>query len=163
IEKAAVQARKLVHHESVGDLITIYQSGDLEGKPIGLVESYADCDDDGTLTLLFDEHGIQYNNWKAGSPVSFDIKSSSFPFFQLLKPRLSLQGLLSVVDSDSDNNEKLAKCFLHRHPFQKSRLPGNFYKFNVTDVYLLGDSSQVVYIGDIPVDLYKNVTLPKPH
>lgn len=55
IEEAAVQARRLIHSESVASLSTIYQKNapdGLEGLPIGLPDYYADCSKDGSPALL---------------------------------------------------------------------------------------------------------------
>lgn len=55
VEQAAIQARKLLLSETVATLSTTYPSGErhgLEGQPIGLMDYYADCSEDGNPTLL---------------------------------------------------------------------------------------------------------------
>ncbi|KAK9463743.1 pyridoxamine 5'-phosphate oxidase-domain-containing protein [Lipomyces oligophaga] len=175
VEESAVQLRKLVRSESFAELNTVYQDGPLNGSALGLLEYYADCDEDGSLTILMVKVGHQFKNWEAGSPISFSIKHSppfGFSFSPASEPRASLVGSLSYIDTDDEDAiSKAQSCFLHRHPDAKAWLPGNkvhdtsFMKFDVESVYWLGGFGNVAYIGDIPVDMYKNVTLeghPKP-
>ncbi|KAK9468633.1 pyridoxamine 5'-phosphate oxidase-domain-containing protein [Lipomyces arxii] len=165
VDQAAVQARRLVHNQRFGQLNTVYQSGELAGSAIGLLEYYADCGDDGSLTLLMVEVGPSYRNWDEGSKVSMSIASEKFTFSRASLPRLSLQGSLNYLNE----TEEAAKCFLHRHPDARAWVPGNkvhntaYVKFEVENVYWLGGFGNVAYIGDIPVDMYKNVTLKHGH
>ncbi|KAK9324461.1 pyridoxamine 5'-phosphate oxidase-domain-containing protein [Lipomyces orientalis] len=172
MDEAAVQVRKLVYKESLADLNTVFQDGDLAGSAIGLLEYYADCDTDGSLTLLMVEVGYTFKNWKAGSPVSLSIRYTP-PFGHSVspasEPRASLKGSLSFIPEDDEEAIKRAEyCFLGRHIDAKAWLPGNevhktaFMKFDVESVYWLGGFGNVAYIGDIPIDLYKNVTLKHP-
>ncbi|KAK9245515.1 pyridoxamine 5'-phosphate oxidase-domain-containing protein [Lipomyces tetrasporus] len=171
-DEAAVQVRKLVYKESLADLNTVFQDGDLAGSAIGLLEYYADCDSDGSLTLLMVELGHTFKNWKAGSPVSLSIRYTP-PFGHSVspasEPRVSLKGSLSFIPEDDEEAIKRAEsCFVGRHTDAKAWLPGNkvhktaFMKFDVESVYWLGGFGNVAYIGDIPIDLYKNVTLKHP-
>ncbi|KAK9373450.1 pyridoxamine 5'-phosphate oxidase-domain-containing protein [Lipomyces chichibuensis] len=172
VEEAAVKARRLVRDQSIGDLNTIYQHGRLKGSPIGLPEYYADCDKNGSLTLLLLGVGVNYDNWQAGSPVSFSIKyTPTFipPISPATEPRVSLQGSITYIPEDDDAVINKAKfCFLRRHPDAKLWLPGNgfhnssFARFDVESVYWIGGFGHKAYIGDIPVDLYHNVTLNHP-
>ncbi|KAK7204462.1 pyridoxamine 5'-phosphate oxidase-domain-containing protein [Myxozyma melibiosi] len=170
VDEAAVQARKLIKSEAFADMNTVFQSGPLAGSAIGLLEYYADCSEDGSLTLLMVEVGHNYKNWLEGSPVSFSIKYSP-KFFSLSpasEPRASLVGNISYVE-DEEEIKKAKLCFLHRHPDAKAWLPGNkihktaFMTFVPESVYWLGGFGNVAYIGDIPIDMYKNVTLDHPH
>ncbi|KAK9433655.1 pyridoxamine 5'-phosphate oxidase-domain-containing protein [Lipomyces doorenjongii] len=172
VDEAAAQVRKLVSKESLADLNTVFQDGELAGSAIGLLEYYADCDTDGSLTLLMVEVGHTFKNWKAGSPVSLSIRYTT-PFGHSLspasEPRASLKGSLSFIPEDDMEAIKHAeRCFLVRHPDAKAWLPGNkvhktaFMKFDVESVYWLGGFGNVAYIGDIPLGLYKNVTIKHP-
>ncbi|KAK9365271.1 pyridoxamine 5'-phosphate oxidase-domain-containing protein, partial [Lipomyces kononenkoae] len=172
VEDAAVKARRLVRDQSVGDLNSIYQRGHLKGLPVGLPEYYADCDKNGSLTLLLVDVGVNYDNWKAGSAVSFSIRYvPTFipPITPASSPRISLQGSIAYIpEDDEDAIDKAKTCFLHRHPDAKFWLPGNrfhnssFAKFNVKSVYYVGGFGRKSYIGNIPVELYRNVTLDHP-
>ncbi|KAK9344270.1 pyridoxamine 5'-phosphate oxidase-domain-containing protein [Lipomyces starkeyi] len=172
VEEAAIKARRLVRDQSIGDLNTIYQRGDLKGSPIGLPEYYADCDKNGSLTLLLLGIGVNYDNWQAGSPVSFSIKYTPTlipPISPASEPRVSLQGSITYIPKDDDAAINKAKfCFLRRHPDAKFWLPGNgfhnssFAKFDVESVYWIGGFGHKAYVGDIPVDLYHNATLKHP-
>ncbi|KAK9450494.1 pyridoxamine 5'-phosphate oxidase-domain-containing protein, partial [Limtongia smithiae] len=171
VDEAAVQARKLVRAESLADLDTVFQSGDKAGSAIGLLEYYADCDDDGSLTLLMVEVGHTFKNWMEGSPVSFSIRQTRPAFSPASQPRVALSGDLAFIEGD-DAIEAAKVCFLHRHPDAHAWLPGNkihataFMKFNVESVYWLGGFGNVAFIGDIPTDLYTSATLPRmrfPH
>ncbi|KAK9382164.1 pyridoxamine 5'-phosphate oxidase-domain-containing protein, partial [Kockiozyma suomiensis] len=169
VDEAAVQVRNLIKSEAFADMNTVFQSGPLEGSAIGLLEYYADCSEDGTLTLLMVEVGHNYKNWLEGSPVSFSIKYTP-KFFSLSpasEPRASLTGNLSFIEDDEEI-KKAEFCFLHRHPDAKAWLPGNkihktaFMTFVPESVYWLGGFGNVAYIGDIPIEMYKNVTLKAP-
>ncbi|KAK9365260.1 pyridoxamine 5'-phosphate oxidase-domain-containing protein [Lipomyces kononenkoae] len=169
VDQAAVQVRGLVSRESLADLNTVFQDGDLAGSAIGLLEYYADCDADGSLTLLMVEAGHTYKNWKAGSPVSLSIRHTprvGHSFSPASKPRASLKGSLSFIPEDDKKAITHAEhCFVARHPDAKGWMPGNkvhktaFMKFDVESVYWLGGFGNVAYIGHIPVALYKNVTI----
>ncbi|KAK9319575.1 pyridoxamine 5'-phosphate oxidase-domain-containing protein [Lipomyces orientalis] len=173
LEEAAFQARRLVHDQSLGYLNTVYQHGHHKGSPFSLPEYYADCDTNGTLTLLIVEIGVNYDNWQAGSPVSFSIgHTSTFipPISPASQPRVSLQGSLSYIPEDDEDALKKAKlCFLRHHPDSRLWFPGNafhnssFAKFDVKSVYWVGGFSHDSYVGEIPVKLYHNVTLSHPH
>lgn len=55
VKEAAIQARQLLRSESIGTLSTIFPKGDphgLDGQPIGLMDYYADCSENGNPTLL---------------------------------------------------------------------------------------------------------------
>lgn len=55
VKEAAVQARKLLRSESIATLSTVFPQGEphgLEGLPIGLMDYYADCSENGNPTLL---------------------------------------------------------------------------------------------------------------
>ncbi|KAJ8100642.1 pyridoxamine 5'-phosphate oxidase-domain-containing protein [Lipomyces tetrasporus] len=173
LEEAAFQARRLVHDQSLGYLNTVYQHGHNKGFPFSLPEYYADCDTNGTLTLLIVEIGVNYDNWQAGSPVSFSIgHTSTFipPISPASQPRVSLQGSLSYIPEDDQDALKKAKlCFLRHHPDSRLWFPGNafhnssFAKFDVKSVYWVGGFGHESYVGEIPVKLYSNVTLSHPH
>lgn len=55
VKEAAVQARQLLRSESIATLSTVFPKGEphgLDGLPIGLMDYYADCSEDGNPTLL---------------------------------------------------------------------------------------------------------------
>jgi len=55
VKEAAVQARKLLRSETISTLSTVFPVGEkhgLAGQPIGLMEYYADCSENGNPTLL---------------------------------------------------------------------------------------------------------------
>lgn len=55
VKEAALQARQLLRSESIGTLSTVFPKGDphgLDGQPIGLMDYYADCSENGNPTLL---------------------------------------------------------------------------------------------------------------
>lgn len=55
VKEAAVQARQLLRSESIATLSTVFPQGEphgLEGLPIGLMDYYADCSENGNPTLL---------------------------------------------------------------------------------------------------------------
>lgn len=55
VKEAAVQARQLLRSESIATLSTVFPKGEphgLDGQPIGLMDYYADCSENGNPTLL---------------------------------------------------------------------------------------------------------------
>lgn len=175
VEEAAQYARTLVHRESLANVATIVQHGDLSGTPESFMEYYADCD--GTLTFLAINMSTTYRNVAAGSPVSLAIRAGDHPLHDNVNPhypgaipqspagspRISLRGRFVPLDID----QKTTACFLHRHKDAAWWLPGNrihssyWLKFQVDGVYFVGGFGDRAYIGEIPVDLY-NAAEPLP-
>lgn len=170
--EAAIEARTLIHRESLANLATIDAKTKL---PVSFMEYFADCDSDGTLTLLALNIGTSYRNIANGSPASLSIRVGDHAINDNVNPhypggivnspagspRISLQGTFTEVENTPQNLARLTKCFIKRHPDAKWWLPGNpihtshWTQFKVSDVYFLGGFGDRAYIGSIPLDLYK--------
>ena len=175
VEEAAAEVRTLVNRESLANLATIDATKD-SNVPVSFMEYYADCDDDGTLTLLSLNIGTSYRNIANGSPASLSIRVGDHAMNERVdphypggivdspagSPRVSLSGTFVDVDDDIETHERLTKCFIKRHPDAKWWLPGNhihtsrWTQFKVDGVYFLGGFGDRAYIGDIPVELYRD-------
>ncbi|KAL7267104.1 hypothetical protein RUND412_010320 [Rhizina undulata] len=170
VAQAAVQARKLLLSENIATLSTVFPQGErhgLEGQPIGLMDYYADCSLDGNPTLLAINIATSFKNAKEGSPISLSIRRhfAHGSFSPAAHPRLSLIGNLIHIPSDSEEAIRLTRCFTYRHPDAALWLPGNkiheseWVRFEVETVYWIGGFGNVAYIGFIPLNLYKDMTL----
>ncbi|KAF8540250.1 pyridoxamine 5'-phosphate oxidase-domain-containing protein [Trichophaea hybrida] len=171
VEQAAVQARKLLLSETITTLSTIYPYGErhgLEGQPVGLMDYYADCSEDGNPTLLGMKIATSFRNAAAyNSSISFSIRMHSPHMFSpAAHPRVALIGTLSTVPPDSPEAERVKKCFTLRHPDARLWAPGNKFhgtywvRFEVKSVYWIGGFGGIAYIGWIPTEVYRKVKLP---
>ncbi|ANB14113.1 putative secreted protein [Sugiyamaella lignohabitans] len=178
IEKAARRVRHLVHSSNLATVNTIYQDGDRKGLPVGQLEYYADCitedDPDQPLTFIGLNISTVFRNVNKGSPVSLSIRlgdSSPFgltPISPAGNPRVSLFG--EFIEHKGDK-EAAKKCFLHSHHDAHSWIPGDssavhdsyWLKFNITGIHFIGGFGDTAYIGDIPVELYRNATQKRRH
>ncbi|KAF5098818.1 hypothetical protein D0Z00_001877 [Geotrichum galactomycetum] len=170
LEEAAVEARTLVNRESLANLATIDVAHN--NVPVSFMEYYADCDNDGSLTLLSLNIGSSFRNIAKGSPATLSIRVGDHAINDEVdihypggivespagSPRISLRG--KFVEVDASEHERLAKCFVSRHPDSKWWLPGNpihsskWTKFEVEGAYFLGGFGDRAYIGEIPQDVY---------
>ncbi|KAF5098245.1 hypothetical protein D0Z03_001252 [Geotrichum reessii] len=173
VEEAAAEARTLVNRESLANLATLDASHN--NIPVSFMEYYADCDNDGSLTLLSLNIGSSFRNIAKGSPATLSIRvgdhaindvvdidyPGSIPTSPAGSPRISLRGKFVDVE-DASEHERLAKCFVSKHPDSKWWLPGNpihgskWSKFEVEGVYFLGGFGDRAFIGDIPQELYSS-------
>ncbi|ODV89897.1 hypothetical protein CANCADRAFT_25517, partial [Tortispora caseinolytica NRRL Y-17796] len=175
VHTAAIIARKLIHYNAITTVSTVQQEGDFKNYPLGLMEYYADCSLNGEPTYILIEISSVYRQWAAGSPIAMEVHTGHFGRKGLeaqglaAAPRVSLQGNFSLLDTDSYSDEEmfaLETCFLRHHPDAVAWLPGKsmshsakWAKFDVEHVYYIGGFGNVAYIGDIDVELYKNVSI----
>lgn len=175
VEDAAVNARTLIHRESLANINTVYQDGDDKGLPASFVEYYADCGD-GNPVILAINMATSFKNIQEGSPYSLTVRvgdhsphehvnpkyPGSRPHSVAGSPRINLRG--NFIDVQEEEVEELKKCFLKRHKDAVWWLPGNpiheshFVKFDVKDAYFLGGFGDTGYIGKIPKDLYSKAS-----
>lgn len=162
--EAALDARKMISQESEGTLLSVYQAEvapheDLIGSPIGIMEYFADCSDDGSPTMLMLEIAPAMRNYRAGSYLTLSLRDHSYPN-PLQHGRMYLVGDLDRVP-EGRASKKIEKCFLSRHPDSEIVAPGrdvhfsNWYTMNIKSIYYFGGFGNVSYIGFIPVDEYK--------
>jgi hypothetical protein len=171
VEAAAKQARFLVHVNNLATLSTVYQSGPRKGLPVGQIEYYADCpDEQDALTFIGVDASTVFHNVKEGSPASLAIRVGDrslwghSPASPAAHPRLSLFG--EFIEHTGDK-KALEQCFVRSHRDAKKWIPGgqndvhdsHWLKFNITGIHFIGGFGDKAYIGDIPVELYRNVTV----
>jgi hypothetical protein len=87
------------------------------------------------------------------------------PYSAANLPRFSLVGYLEAISPEPVAAERLASCFRSKHPDARYWLPGNLIhdsewaRLVVTQVYWVGGFGDRAYIGWIPVEEWKNVTV----
>ncbi|KAF5119357.1 hypothetical protein DV495_004786 [Geotrichum candidum] len=176
LEEAAVEARTLVNRESLANLATLDVNNN--NVPVSFMEYYADCDNDGSLTLLSLNIGSSFRNIAKGSPATLSVRVGDHAVNDEVdihypggivdspagSPRISLRG--KFVEPDASEHKRLAECFISRHPDAKWWLPGNaihsskWTKFEVEGAYFLGGFGDRAFIGEIPHDVY---SAAQPH
>ncbi|KAI0464805.1 hypothetical protein LJB42_000014 [Komagataella kurtzmanii] len=181
VKTAASVARTLVHRESLTQLNSIYQSGDLEGVPVSFVEYYTDCFNDGNPLMLLVDISTSQKNIAEGSPYSLSIKvgdhqltdkkvNGKYPGETFKStagsPRVSITGKLHDVTEQVSHNISVTKCFVERHHDSLFWIPGKevahsskWWKFNVDSVYFVGGFGNMAYIGKIPLQEYLSAPL----
>jgi hypothetical protein len=200
IHESTVMARRILQLSSEGTLVTVFPDdsatntaddadlGILEnrppgmgGSPIGLMEYYADCENNGNPTLLGIDIATPFRNYKAGSNISLAIRwwptqthiYSSFdddddfiptPHTPAALPRFSLHGHLEPIDTEDIRNIAVPVCFLAKHPDAAIWQPGNdihnseYMRLVVEHVYWFGGFGDRSRIGWLPMDEWRNVT-----
>ncbi|KAK3687036.1 hypothetical protein LTR37_019198 [Vermiconidia calcicola] len=145
-------ARRILHHSSIGNLVTSFpihdsdegsstlenRPAEVEGSPIGLMEYYADCEPKtGNPTLLAINIATPYKNYGAGSNISLSIrwwpKTENFysstdiptPHTPAALPRFSLHGRLEPISKADLATKLIPACFLKAHPDSVLWQPGN--------------------------------------
>ncbi|ANZ74509.1 BA75_01091T0 [Komagataella pastoris] len=181
VKTAASVARTLVHRESLTQLNSIYQSGELQGVPVSFVEYYADCFNDGNPLMLLVDISTSQKNIAQGSPYSLSIKvgdhqladkkvNGKYPGETFKStagsPRVSITGKLHDVTEQVSHNISLTKCFVERHHDSLFWIPGKevahsskWWKFDVESVYFVGGFGNMAYIGEIPLEEYLSASL----
>jgi hypothetical protein len=158
----------------------------LQGVPIGLMDYLADCEESGNPTILAISIATPFRNVAAGSNISLSLQwtppfppssrisfLSSFlyskpdpvPYSAANLPRFSLMGHLEQIPEHEVDALNLGKCFTKAHPDAKYWLPGSkihhseWVRLIVEDIYWVGGFGDRAYIGWIPVDEWRNVTM----
>ncbi|BFZ53091.1 hypothetical protein PYCC9005_000114 [Savitreella phatthalungensis] len=163
MEEAAVDARRILANESEGVLLSVYQEAvapdeELVGAPIGIMEYFADCSDDGSPTLLVLDIAPNTRNYKAGSKLTLTLRDHSQPN-PLQHGRMYIVGSLERVEGRKEQ-ERHAACFLGKHPDSSLVAPGKdihfsaWYTLKPERVYYFGGFGNVKWIGFLPTDLY---------
>jgi len=186
IHESAIQARRVLHLENIGTLSTVFPSErpsltiesngvdllenrpvGLGGAPIGLMDYYADCEDNGDPTILAISIATSFKNVDAGSNITMSLRwhpqDGQWRSAANL-PRFSLIGHLETISAEEAKSKGLATCFVKSHPDSVAWLPGNriheshWTRLVVEHVYWIGGFGDRAYIGWIPTEVWKNVT-----
>ncbi|KAH6679124.1 pyridoxamine 5'-phosphate oxidase-domain-containing protein [Halenospora varia] len=163
---------------------TEQRPANLAGMPIGLMDYISDCEpESGNPVILAINIATSFKNAAAGSNISLSLQwtppyppssrikswnpfsskkeKEAVPYSAANLPRFSLLGYLEKVEDSED----LRKCFTQAHPDAKYWLPGNrihaseWVRLVVQGVYWIGGFGDRAYIGWIPVEEWRNVTV----
>ncbi|KAF1997952.1 hypothetical protein P154DRAFT_409011, partial [Amniculicola lignicola CBS 123094] len=178
VHESAIQARRILHLESIGTLSTIFPSthstenrpGDVSGTPIGLMDYYGDCEpSSGNPTILAISIATSFKNVDAGSNITLSLRwhppnAGKRPYSAAALPRFSLVGYLEYLSPEDVLKHAVPACFVGYHPDAAAWLPGNriheskWVRLVVQDVYWIGGFGDRAYIGWIPVTEWQSVT-----
>lgn len=158
----------------------------LQGMPIGLMDYLADCEESGNPTILAINIATPFKNVAAGSNISLSLqwtppyppssrisflssilfsKSDAVPYSAANLPRFSLLGHLEQIPAHEVSALDLRKCFTKAHPDARYWLPGNpihhseWVRLVVEHIYWVGGFGDRAYIGWIPLEEWRNVTM----
>lgn len=176
VHESAVQARRILHLESIGTLSTIFPSqhsaenrpSDVSGAPIGLMDYFADCESEtGNPTILAIAIATSFKNVAAGSNITLSLRwhpPSNRRYSAAAIPRFSLVGYLEDISLKDVVSQNVPGCFVSHHPDATAWLPGNpihesrFVRLVVQDIYWIGGFGDRAYIGWIPLEEWQSVT-----
>ncbi|EJT97255.1 hypothetical protein DACRYDRAFT_25086 [Dacryopinax primogenitus] len=174
VQDAARLARQLLQQETIGNLATVFPSSHpvLPGQPFSLMECFAPCHSNGSLTLLFLPIAQNNRNILASpyhsATLTVRVRDPSSPYDSegkgwdspASRGRVALIGNVTVTGKDGSDVEE---CYLESHPDAEGWLPGrkeaphNAYwaRFDPHHIYWVGGFGDEHYIGYIPLDLYQ--------
>ena len=184
VHESAVQARRVLHVETIGTLSTVFPSpssqlgsmslenrpSDVAGTPIGLMDYFADCEPTtGNPTILAIDIATTFKNVAAGSNVTLSLRwhppdAHERRYSAASLPRFSLSGYLEDIKDEEVKKNSIAECFTTYHPDSSAWLPGNriheshWTRFVVQDAYWIGGFGDRAYIGWISSADWRNVT-----
>lgn len=176
VHESAVQARRILHLETIGTLSTIFPSthatenrpSSVGGAPIGLMDYFGDCEPgSGNPTILAISIATSFKNVAAGSNITLSLRWHApykHPYSAAAVPRFSLIGHLEELSAEQVANQNVAACFVKYHPDAVAWLPGNriheskWVRLVVEEVYWIGGFGDRAYIGWIPLDEWQSVT-----
>ncbi|KAI9709944.1 MAG: hypothetical protein M1820_003022 [Bogoriella megaspora] len=184
--ESAIQARRILHLEDIGTLSTVFPSSsssdddasflenrpnDVSGSPIGLMDYFGDCEPStGNPTILAISIATSFKNVAAGSNITLSLRwhppdAHKKRYSAANLPRYSLVGYLEEIGDDEATEKGVARCFTGYHPDARAWLPGNriheshWVRLVVQDIYWIGGFGDRAYIGWIPIDDWRNVTM----
>lgn len=179
VHESAIQARRILHIESIGTLSTIFPSKpttsenrpeNVAGNPIGLMEYFGDCEPStGNPTILAITIATSFKNVAAGSNITLSMRwhppfSHGKRWSEASLPRFSLVGYLEEIDDNDVKKNLVPACFVKYHPDAAWWLPGNkihesrWVRLVVQEIYWIGGFGDRAYIGWIPLEEWKSVT-----
>jgi hypothetical protein len=178
IHESAVQARRIMHLESIGTLSTVFPTAphaterrpsDVGGAPIGLMDYFGNCEPGtGNPTILAITIATSFKNVDAGSNITLSMRwhpQDTTWRSPASLPRFSLVGRLEDLSTDDlMNNPTVPACYVKYHPDAVAWLPGNpihvskWVRLVVEEVYWIGGFGDRAYIGWIPKEEWLSVT-----
>ena len=179
IHESAVQARRILHLETIGTLSTVFPSDGsisptenrppgLAGSPIGLMDYFGDCEPDtGNPTILAIGIATSFKNVAAGSNITLSLRwhpPNMRKYSAANMPRFSLVGHLEEMEEAVVKNKGVTNCFVDYHPDAAAWLPGNsihesrWTRLIVEEIYWIGGFGDRAYIGWISSEEWRNVT-----
>lgn len=172
---AARFARALVDSDNAAaTLATVFPADHptLAGMPFALMEYYASCHQNGSLTFIFMPISRNNQNILQSNTHLATFTVASHPA-RAATNRVALMGDVTImtnayIESSSAyrNNtqevQEIETCFLRRHPDAKWWLPGRkpvhkayWARFDPLTIYYVGGFGSEHYIGYIPLELYQ--------
>jgi len=134
-----------------------------------MMEYFADCEPrTGDPTILALTIATSFKNIAAGSNATLSVQwqpPAWSHYSAAALPRFSLVGYLEDFSAEDVIEEDVAKCFTQYHPDARYWLPGNrihesrFTRLKVEEVYWVGGFGDRAYIGWIPAEVWRNVTM----
>lgn len=169
---AVREARQFVYDNSFANMNTINQQGQFLGFATSQIEYYIDsADDDASLLLIRVDMSTAFRNVDKGSPASLTIRTGDSPNAETpvelaSQKRIVLYGEFEATEPPQDEIDR----FLAVHPDAAEWQPGKsgFHKtewvrFVISGIYYIGGFGDKHYIGQIPVDMYREEKPdPKP-
>ncbi|KAI9836932.1 MAG: hypothetical protein M1837_003164 [Sclerophora amabilis] len=195
VHESAIQARRVLHLESLGTLSTVFprtssvsgatsdadhdawtqenRPNDLGGIPIGLMDYFADCEPTtGNPTILAISIATSFKNAAAGSNVTLSLRWNPEShnrdyrsYSPASLPRFSMLGYLENIPAWEVLQQGIPLCFARYHPDATAWMPGNqihkseWVRLVVQEVYWIGGFGDRAYIGWIPLEDWRNVTM----
>lgn len=151
-------------------------SSGVAGAPIGLIDYYASCGPNWhDPTFLAITIATTFRNARAGSNVTLSLRyhpprdhaqsRDPFTYAPSNLPRFSLMGYVQRMSREEVRESGVVECFLKSHPEARMWMPGNeiheswWARLVVEKVYWIGGFGDRAYIGWIPVEVYRAVTV----
>lgn len=148
------------------------------GSPIGLMDYYAACSPyQSDPTILAIGIATSFRNAASGSNVTMSLRYHAPPpstrppakdpyvYSSANLPRFALIGHIEALSSAETKAHNVSGCFLDRHPDAKLWTPGNeihhsyWARLVVEEIYWLGGFGDRAYIGWIPEEVWRNVSM----
>ena len=134
VHESAIQARRILHLESIGTLSTIFPAtshssdidasenrpSDVGGTPIGLMDYFADCEPStGNPTILAITIATSFKNVNSGSNITLSLRWHPPPNSHIYSaasiPRFSLIGYLEDLTPEDILTQAVPACFVKYH------------------------------------------------
>ena len=138
---------------------------------MGLMDYFGDCEPStGNPTILAIDIATSFKNVAAGSNITLSVRwhlpnMYEHKYSAAGSPRFALVGYLEDIQDDDAQEQGIAECFTKYHPEAVMWLPGNkiheshWARLVVQDIYWIGGFGDRAYIGWIPDEDWRNVTL----
>ncbi|CAR26283.1 hypothetical protein ZYGR_0H00920 [Zygosaccharomyces rouxii] len=169
-QEAAKIARRMVDSESTLHFNTLNP----DGTPVSFIEYYISSDscpdlqevsNNGNPILFLSTMSTSYKNWYQRGSMSLAVERYGKRRFEnaFNQPRANLYGHLRNLTLSDEDQDKLIRCFIRKHPDAHRWLPGDkhpiihdtiWVEFDVESLYFIGGFGDRSYIGTLTGDEY---------